>query len=223
MKEESIELTRALVKLSARARCQIAASCEVSESNFSGFMRGVRPFPAVKQQSLMSTLGLDGNGLLKQKVHLWHVGQDISPLQIAVSHLFQNGAQIEGIWRTGGGKWDMRRAFDNVLFGVTDGGSRVIINRSGIGFMTTLNALPISPETIPGFTWKSKSSGDKAMIKIEDNRYQCWIKGEISNEEFDKAFNGKSDIVSWEDIKDFAQQRKMTTGDVLNILMENQK
>ena len=223
MKEEPIELTRALVKLSDRARCQIAASCGVSESNFSAFMRGVRPFPTVKQQSLMSTLGLDGNGLLKQKVHLWNVGQDIVPLQIAVSHLFPNGAQIEGIWRAGGGIWDVRRSFDNVLIAVTDGSARVIINRSGIGFVMALNPVPITPKTVHGFKWKSKNIGAEAMIQIEESRYQSWAKGEICNEEFDAAFNGKSDIVTWEQVKEFANQDGMTPNEVLSILMANKQ
>jgi hypothetical protein len=147
------------------------------------------------------------------------VGSDLESLQMAVKHLLPNGASIEGIWRAGGGVWDMRRTFDNVLFAVSDGTSRVIINRSGISFLMALNPPPITPDTIPGFKWQAESPGADTMIQIAEDRYAAWAKGDISNDEFDAAFLGKSNTVTWQQIQDYAQGNGMTTNEVLQVLM----
>lgn len=219
MELDQLELIKALIKLSGKTARQIAEACAVSESNFSAFMRGLRPFPETKQPLLMLALGIDGHGLLKQTPHVWHVGSDLESLQMAVKHLLPNGAAIEGLWRAGGGVWDIRRTFDNVLFAVSDGTSRVIINRSGIGFLMALNPPPITPETIPGFKWQADKQGADTMIQIAADSYAAWTKGEISNEEFDAAFLGKSNAVTWQQIQDYAQGSGMTTNEVLQVLM----
>lgn len=219
MKLEQLELIKALIKLSGKTARQIAEACAVSESNFSAFMRGLRPFPETKQPLLMLALGIDGHGLLKQTPHVWHVGSDLAPLKIAVKHLLPNGAAIEGLWRVGGGVWDIRRTFDNVLFAVSDGTSRVIINRAGISFLMALNPLPITPETVLGFKWQAEKPSADTMIQIAEDRYAAWTKGEISNDEFDAAFLGKSNAVTWQQIQEYALGCGMTTNEVLQVLM----
>lgn len=219
MELDQLELIKALIKLSGKTARQIAEDCAVSESNFSAFMRGVRPFPEIKQPLLMLALGIDGHGLLKQIPHVWHVGSDLAPLQIAVKHLFSNGAAIEGLWRAGGGVWDIRRTFDNVLFAVSDGTSRVIINRAGISFLMALNPPPITPDTVLGFKWQAEEPGADTMIQIAQDRYASWTKGEISNDEFDAAFLGKSNAVTWQQIQEYALGCGMTTNEVLQVLM----
>jgi len=219
MELDQLDLIKALIKLSGKTARQIAEACAVSESNFSAFMRGLRPFPEIKQPLLMLALGIDGHGLLKQTPHVWHVGSDLAPLQIAVQHLFPNGAAIEGLWRAGGGVWDIRRTFDNVLFAVSDGTSRVIINRSGIGFLMALDPPPITPDTVPGFKWQAEKPGAATMIQIAEDRYAAWTKAEISNDEFDAAFLSKSNVVTWQQIQDYALGCGMTTNEVLQVLM----
>ena len=221
MELEQLDLIKALIKLSGKTARQIAETCAMSESNFSAFMRGLRPFPEIKQPLLMLALGIDGYGLLKRMPHVWHVGADLAPLQIAVQHLFPNGAAIEGIWRAGGGVWDIRRTFDNVLFAVSDGQSRVIINRSGISFLMALNPPPITPEIIAGFKWQADKPGADTMIQIAEDRYAAWTKGDISNEEFDTAFLGKSNTATWQQIQDYAEGCGMTTNEVLEVLMQS--
>ena len=109
MELPQLELIQALVKMSGKTSRQISNACAVSETNFSAYLRGSRPFPASKQPLLMLELGIDGDGLLKKKPILWSIGQDLAPLQIAVHYLFPKGADIEGIWREGGGVWDIKR------------------------------------------------------------------------------------------------------------------
>ena len=220
MELEQLDLIKALIKLSVKTARQIAEACAVSESNISAFMRDVRPFPEVKLPLLMLTLGIDGHGLLKQKPQVWYVGSDLAPLQIAVKHLFPRGAEIEGLWRAGGGVWDIRRTFDNVLFAVSDGSSRVIINRAGIGFFMALNPPPITPETVLGFRWQAEKPGADTMMQIAEDRYALWTKGEISNDEFDAAFLGKSNAVTWQQIHAYAEGCGMTTNEVLKTLMQ---
>jgi hypothetical protein len=219
---DQLELIKALIKLSGKTARQIAETCAVSESNFSAFIRGVRPFPEIKQPLLMLALGIDGHGLLKKTPHVWHVGSDLASLQIAVKYLFPHGATIEGLWRAGVGVWDIRRTFDNVLFAVSDGTSRVVINRSGISFLMALNPPPITPETIPGFKWQADKPGADTMIQIAEERYADWSKGEISNEEFDATFLGESVTVTWQQIQDYAQGCGMTTKEVLQVLVTRQ-
>lgn len=222
MELPQLELIQALVKLSGKSSRQISNACAVSESNFSAYLRGTRPFPANKQQLLMLELGIDSDGLLTQRPILWHVGKDLDALQIAVRHLFPKGADIEGVWRTGSGVWDIRRTFDNVLFAVSDGLSRVIINRSGIGFLMALNPSPITPETITGFKWQVDHPSAETMIQIHDHRYSAWTLADISNEEFDTAFLHQSSDVTWKEIQDYAEGCGMTTNEVLSTLMQQQ-
>jgi transcriptional regulator with XRE-family HTH domain len=222
MELEQLDLIKALIKLSGKTARQIAEACAVSESNFSAFMRDVRPFPEAKQPLLMLALGIDGHGLLKQTPHVWYVSQDLSPLQMAVKHLFPRGAEIEGLWRAGGGVWDIRRTFDNVLFAVSDGTSRIVINRSGIGFFMALDPSPITPDTVPGFKWQAVKPSADTMIQIAEDRYAAWVKAEISNDEFDAAFLGKSNAVTWQQIQEYALGCGMTTNEVLQVLMTRQ-
>jgi hypothetical protein len=220
MKLPQLELIQALVKLSGKKSRQIALACSVSEANFCSYLRGMRTFPAYKQQLLMYELGIDGDGLLKQKPILWHVGKDLDSLQIAVRHLFPRGADIEGIWRTGGGVWDIKRTFDNVLFAVSDGQSRVIINRSGVGFFMAIHPSPITPETVPGLKWQADNPSAETMIQIHDHRYSAWTLADISNKEFDAAFLHQSSEVTWQEIQEYAESCGMTTNEVLEVLMQ---
>jgi hypothetical protein len=58
------------------------------------------------------------------------------------------------------------------------------------------------------------------MIQIAEDRYAAWTKGEISNDEFDAAFLGKSNAVTWQQIHEYAEGCGMTTNEVLKTLMQ---
>ena len=217
---EHLALARALLQLSGKTSREVAAECDVTYTNFSSALRGVRSFPETKWPLLMLILGIDRNELEATKVHFWQVGADIEPLQVAIGLLFPNGAQIEGVRRSGGGVWDMRRAMDDVLFALTDGIHRVLIKRTGVGFMLRLNPLPISPETIPQLQLRMGKATQDTMLNIPVTDYGHWDQGNISIEAFDTIWNDSASVatVTWNEVMVYAQRQQITPDQVLDIL-----
>lgn len=217
---EHLTLVRALLHLSGKTSRQVAIESGVVYTNFSSAIRGVRSFPEVKWPVLMSILGMEGNQLNTNKVHFWQVGADIDSLQVAIAQLFPHGVNIEGLWRSGGGIWDMKRVMDNVLFALTDGVHRVLVKRSGVGFMLHHNPLAISPNTIPQLTWRTSQPSANSMLAISNNDYDNWDKGKISIEAFDAVWNASAlaSEASWDEVMVYAQRQQITPEQVLDIL-----
>ncbi len=220
---EHLALVRALLHLSGKTSRQVAIECGVVYTNFSSAIRGVRSFPEVKWPLLMSILGMEGNQLNTNKVHFWQVGADIDSLQVAIAQLFPHGVNIEGVWRSGGGIWDMKRVMDNVLFALTDGVHRVLVKRSGVGFMLHHNPLPISPETIPQLTWRTSQPSANSMLAISNHDYANWDQGEISIEAFDVVWqqSQSGETVYWEQVIAYAERNKLSPQQVLDILKKH--
>ncbi len=221
---EHLALVKALINLSGRSSRKIAIECGVVYTNFSSALRGVRSFPEAKWPLFMSILGMEGNQLSSNKVHFWQVGADIEPLQVAVAQLFPNGVKIEGVWRSGGGIWDIKRAMDNVLFVLTDGVHRVLVKRSGVGFMLHHNPLPISPDTIPQLTWRTNNPSADSMLAISNDDYANWDQGMISIEEFDAVWQQSQfkEVADWKQVIAYAEYNKLSPQQVLDILKTTQ-
>lgn len=222
MKHENqhLALVRALISLSGRSSRNIAIECGVVYTNFSSALRGVRSFPEAKWPLLISILGMEGSQLNKNKVHFWQAGADIAPLKVAIEQLFPHGIMIEGAWREGGGVWDMKRALDNVIFALTDNVHRLIIKRSGVGFMLHHNPLPISPDAIPQLEWRSGSPSAESMLFISNKDYTNWDKGMVSIEAFDEVWQQSplKETVNWDEVIGYAQKLKLSPQHVLDIL-----
>ena len=217
---EHLALARALLHLSGKTSRQVATETGVAFTNFSAALRGVRSFPQDKWPLLMQILGMDANQLQKDKVHFWQVGAEIEQLQVAIGLLFPHGIKIEGVCRAGGGIWDMRRVMDDVLFALTDGIHRVLVKRSGVGFMLRMNPLPISPVTIPQLQLRTGESTQDSMLKVAVEEYSNWDQGNLSIETFDAVWQQSQvrEITDWEQVIAYAEVSNLSPQQVLDIL-----
>ena len=215
-----LELARALISLTGRSSRSIAFECDVVYTNFSAALRGTRSFPQAKWPKLMSILGLENNRLDPNKVHFWQVGVDIKPLQIVIREFFPAGISIAGVWREGGGVWDLKRVMDNAIFALTDNEHRVLVKRAGVGFMLHHNPLYISPVTIPELIWKIDKTGADSMLSISKAEYANWDKGNVSIDAFDEVWQQSPllETGNWDEVIGYAQKLKLSPQHVLDIL-----
>lgn len=213
-----LELVRSMISLSGKSARQHSIDCGVVYTNFSAALRGNRSFPEDKWPVLLAQLGIPNLQLDAERVAFWQVGADLAPLKLAMKSFFPHGAKFEGVWRAGGGVWDMRRVMDNVLFAITDSKYRVILKRGGAGFMVHLNPDPVTPETVPQLSWRTGKPSVESMISIQDDQYEKWTLGDITPSEFDAAWYEGHQAVSWEQVTAYALERNLSPEQVLAIL-----
>ena len=114
----------------------------------------------------------------------------------------------------------MRRVMDDVLFALTDGIHRVLVKRSGVGFMLRMNPLPISPVTIPQLQLRTGESTQDSMLKVAVEEYSNWDQGNLSIETFDAVWQQSQviEITDWEQVIAYAEVSNLSPQQVLDIL-----
>lgn len=220
---KQLELLRALIKLSGRSARQHAMECGVTYTNFSAALRGKRSFPEAKWPILLLQLGIPGMALDTDKVHCWKIGADLESLKVATAHLFPAGAFLEGVWREGGGAWDMRRVMDSAIFAISDGKCRILLKRTGVGFLLHLNPEPVTPDTIPQLHWRTGHADIQTLISLPGENYGKWELGQITVEEFDTAWQSQKIAPTWEQVIAFAQASQLSPKVVMDILKSHQE
>lgn len=221
--EIDLELINALVRLHPGGIRAVAAICAMEESNLSSALSGRRPVPKAKQPILLEALGSDGQQLTHDRVLFWTVGGDLAPLQTVISLCFPDGAELTGLWREGGGAWDMRRVLDNILLAIRDGKHRVVVKRTGISHLLSI-AQPIGPETVKGLYWRHGKVGTDTMLAVPRERYGAWSSGEkISLREFDQVMTSgdASKPVTWNQVRQVADQHSLTPQDVIDLIRQS--
>ncbi|MES2662913.1 MAG: hypothetical protein V4629_06390 [Pseudomonadota bacterium] len=199
MNEIDIELVKALINLSPKTTREVADLIEMKQPNMMSALAGTRPLPKNKVAPLLELLGIPNGEPSFTKVHFWVAGVDLSPLQYAISKFFPVGALIGGLWRQGGGIWDMTRALDQQIFVIYDERCRVVVKRTGLGtFMPT--AKPIGPENIHGLKWRGKKIGAETMISIPAEKYQQWSHGDDINLEDLLKVLGADSGIGWREV-----------------------
>ncbi len=199
MNEIDMELVKALISLSPKTTREIAQWIDIKQPNMMSALSGSRPLPKNKVAPLLVLLGIPYGEPALNKVHFWVVGLDLAPLQYAISHFFTKGAQIGGLWRQGGGVWDLSRALDQQMYVIYDDRCRVIVKRTGLGTLLP-TAKAIGPETIPGLKWRGGKVGAEAMLTIPSDKYQQWSQDEdISLEEL-LGVIGADSGVGWQEV-----------------------
>ena len=120
MNEIDMTLIKALINLSPKTTREIAQQIDMMQPNLMSALSGSRSLPKNKVAPLLEILGIPNGEPAFNQVHFWVVGQDLAPLQYAVNQFFPEGAQIGGLWRQGGGVWDLSRALDQQMFVIYD-------------------------------------------------------------------------------------------------------
>lgn len=217
MNEIDIALVKALINLSPKTTREIAQKIDMMQPNLMSALSGSRPLPKNKVAPLLELLGIANGEPALNKVHFWQAGLDLSPLQYAVSKFFPDGAQIGGLWRQGGGIWDMSRALDQQMFVIYNERCRVVVKRTGLGtFIPTAKA--IGPETIAGLKWRGGKVGAETMISIPTEKYQQWLKGDdISIEGLVSAIGADSEV-GWQEVVQMMVDLGLTPSAAISII-----
>jgi hypothetical protein len=219
MNETSIELMKALVKLSRLTVAEIATRSNMLRPNLMEALAGKRGIPAMKQQDLLLTLGIERHYPAPDKIHYWKIGVDLSPLEIAINAFFPNGAEIAGLWREGGKMFDLNRAMDKQQFAIYDDRTLVILMRTSLGVHMPL-AKQIGPETVIGLHWKGGKVGSDTMISIPKSIITELENGAYENMNTVRHLIGVIPRVSWDDVLTYIKQHWTTPKDALNDLVE---
>lgn len=199
MNEIDMELVKALISLSPKTTREIAQQIDMKQPNMMSALSGSRPLPKNKVAPLLELLGIPNGEPALNKVHFWVAGLDLAPLQYAISYFFPAGAQIGGLWRQGGGVWDLSRALDQQMYVIYDDRCRVIVKRTGLGTLIP-TAKAIGPETVRGLKWRGGKVGAEAMLSIPADKYQQWSQGDdISLEELLGVIDADSDV-GWQEV-----------------------
>lgn len=219
MNEIDMELVKALISMSPKTTREIAQRIDMKQPNMMSALSGSRPLPKNKVAPLLELLGIPNGEPALNKVHFWVVGLDLAPLQYAISHFFPKGAQIGGLWRQGGGVWDLSRALDQQMYVVYDDRCHVILKRTGLGTLLP-SAKAIGPETIPGLKWRGGKVGAEAMLSIPAEKYQQWSQGDdISLEEL-LGVIGADSGVGWQEVVHMMIGLGITPSVALGIIQE---
>lgn len=217
MNEIDMHLIKALISLSPKTTREIAELIEMKQPNMMSALSGSRPLPKNKVTPLLELLGIPNGEPSFSKVHFWLAGLDLSPLQYAVSKFFPDGAQIGGLWRQGGGIWDMSRALDQQMFVIYDERCRAIVKRTGLGtFIPTAKA--IGPETISGLQWRGGKIGAETMISIPTDKYQQWSQGDEINVEDLIGVIGADAGIGWHEVVQMMIDLGITPSGAMDII-----
>ncbi len=214
-----MNLIKALIKLSPQTTRQIAEDCGMKQPNLMAALAGQRELPKAKTSSLLEALGIPDGMLECDKVHFWVVGMDLSPLALAVKMLFTHGAELAGVWRQGGGVFDLSRAFDQQMFVITDHRRWILIKRSGLGTLMP-TAKPIAPETIPGLRWRGGKIGADTMVAISEDLYPEWSQGRGISLDILMLALGADTGIGWDEVVQAMKRLGLTPEAALGIIHE---
>lgn len=199
MSEIDMALVKALINVSPKTTREIAKHIDMMQPNLMSALSGSRPLPKNKVAQLLELLGIPNGEAAFDRVHIFVVGLDLSPLQYAVDNFFPEGAELAGLWRQGGGVWDLSRALDQQMFVIYDQRRWVVVKRTGLGTMMP-TAKAIGPETIDGLRWRGGKIGAETMVAIPPNQYQHLSQGDaISIDALIKAVGADSSI-DWQQV-----------------------
>lgn len=219
MSEIDIALLKALINLSPKTTREIAQQIDMMQPNLMSALSGSRPLPKNKVAPLLELLGIPNGELAFNQVHFWVVGLDLAPLQYAVAQFFPKGAELAGLWRQGGGVWDLSRALDQQLFVLHDQRRWVVVKRTGLGtLMPTAKA--IGPETIDGLRWRGGKVGAESMLAISADQYLRWSQGEdISTDALIQVVGAESGI-GWPEVVQMMIALGITPAGAMDIIQD---
>lgn len=198
MNKIDMTLIKSLVSLSPKTTREIANGIGMQQPNLMSALSRSRELPKAKVSPLLDLLGMPNGEPGFNRVHFWLVGMDLSSLQYAVGKFFPDGASLAGLWRQGGGVWDLSRAFDQQMFVIYDQRRWVVVKRTGLGTLMP-NAKPIGPEAINGLNWRGGTVGADSMVSVPEGCYEKWIQGEVSLHELTHAV-GTGSGVGWQEV-----------------------
>lgn len=219
MHEIDMAIVKALINLSPKTTREIAQQIDMMQPNLMSAMSGSRPLPKGKVAPLLELLGIPNGEAAFDRVHFFVVGLDLAPLQYVVDKFFPEGAELAGLWRQGGGVWDLSRALDQQMFVIYDQRRWVVVKRTGLGTLMP-TAKPIGPETIDGLRWRGSKVGAESMVAIPADKYQRWSQGEdLSIDALIQAVGADSSI-DWPQVVQMMVSLGITPAGAMDIIQD---
>lgn len=189
--EPPLQVVAALVGLDPRSQKQLAARIDMDPANLSAALAGRKTFPSERLRKLLAQLGITNGVYADQgKVLRWRIGLRLDDLRAATNYLFPQGAAFGGVWRHGGGPYDLSRLPDQPLIAITDGTTRVVVV-SKTNFFGTPE--PVNQTTVPALREHlgipAGTKGKVNMMSIAGEGMKRWARGEVTVDEFDAVVN----------------------------------
>jgi len=218
MNKIDITLIKSLVSLSPMTTREIASRIGMQQPNLMSALSGSRDLPKSKVSPLLDLLGVPNGEPEFNRVHFWVVGMDLSSLQYAVGGFFPDGATLAGLWRQGGGVWDLSRAFDQQMFVIYDQRRWVVVKRTGLGTLMP-NAKPLGPEVVNGLNWRGGKVGADSMVSVPEGCYEKWIQGEVGMPELSQAVGALSGV-GWPEVIQMMTALGIRPAEVMDVIQD---
>lgn len=217
MSKLNIDIIRDMALLSLNSTRTLAERCGLSQPNLVSGLAGKRSIPADKLAALLEALGIVGEQLHSDQLHLWKVGFDLAPLQRALGMFMPDGGTLAGLWREGGRGLDFSRSFDKQMFALFDDRNLIVLRRSGLG-THSLVAPRIGPETLHGFNWLGGRIGADTMIHIPKEDFLALQNGQPMPIGELRKLLGAVPEIGWSDVLAYAQTGWRTPSEAMTAL-----
>ena len=210
----NIELLHAILKLNPLSISQIAEKIDQHRVNLQAGLAGKRSLPSYVVDALLNISGIKNNIPDTNKVHVWKVGSNKEPLNLAVPYFFPAGGEIGAVWRS-----------DNITFKkITDPLVQFIKHRNTrVIIVYKLLTDGISPNEFPSLHWKNIPDSKVKMVTVGE-KMDAWMTGNISMQEFDDTLGNQS--ANWDQVINAAQKKGLDPDDMLDYIeriLDNRK
>jgi hypothetical protein len=213
----SINLLQALVQMSPYVPARIAAMSGLDRPSLLAALAGRRSLSRLKVPKLLRALGLLHGVLDPGIVHVWVVGVDISPLQLAIEQLFPEGAVLVALLREDWRGVDVHRPYDEGLFVLSSGSVQVLVKRMGLGLELPI-APPVNPEVLKGVIWRGGSLGGESFVTLPKEVFDKWLCADrVDMDEFSHVLRIKKPV-DWEQLTTYATSCGLTAEKLMQVV-----
>lgn len=208
------ELLHTILKLNPLSISQIAEKINQHRVNLQAGLAGKRSLPSYVLDALLEISGIKNDIPDTNKVHVWKVGSNKGPLNLAIPYFFPTGAEIGAVWRSN--NLSLKKIADPLVQFIRHRKTRLVI------VYKTLND-GISPNEFPTLHWQNNPDSKVKMVTVGE-RMDAWITGNISTEEFDTTLGIQ--VSSWDEVINAATRNGLDPDDVLDYIerfLDNRK
>ena len=207
-------LLHAILKLNPLSISQIAEKINQHRVNLQTSLAGKRPLPKHVSDALLEISGIKNGIPDTNKVHVWKVGSNKEPLNLAIPYFFPTGAEIGAVWRSN--NLSLKKIADPLVQFIRHRKTRLVIVYKPL-------TDGISPNEFPTLHWQNNPDSKVKMVTVGE-RMDAWIAGNISTEEFDNTLGIQ--VSSWDEVINAATRKGLVPDDVLDYIerfLDNRK
>lgn len=200
------EVLHALLKLNALPISKIAESIGQHRVNLQAGLAGKRTLPKHVVDALLKVSGIVNNIPDGNQVHVWKVGLNKAPLNLAIPFFFPAGGEMGAVWRSS--HVSIKKITDPLIQYIRHRNTRVII------VYKTFNE-GISPNDYSTLHWQDIADSKEKMITVGD-RMDAWANGQVSTKEFDNTLGAQ--VATWDQVMKTAAEKALKPDDILDYI-----